>query len=245
MLPFVYQDIIPLLLNTKALSLLVLLGIIVTIASYIDFEALRIGKLSIVEPIYAFEIAVTASFAALVFGEVLSLYQGILIVLIFIGIFFISTSSFSSLKTITWEKGIGLAIIATIGMGITNFLYGAGARITDPLLLNWFASTFIACICGIALIIRSEVQTMISDLKTHHRLLFGVCVSDIVAWVAFSYATLSIPIAVATSISESYIVIAVLLGLKINKERLKKHQVFGLILVIAAAIVLASITKEL
>lgn len=129
-------------------------------------------------------------------------------------------------------------------MGITNFLYGAGARITDPLLLNWFASTFIACICGIALIIRSEVQTMISDLKTHHRLLFGVCVSDIVAWVAFSYATLSIPIAVATSISESYIVIAVLLGLKINKERLKKHQVFGLGLVIMAAIVLAAITKD-
>ena len=46
---------------------------------------------------------------------------------------------------------------------------------------------------------------------------------DNLAWVAFAYATLYVPIAIATGISESYIALAAALGIIINKEKLKKH----------------------
>lgn len=52
---------------------------------------------------------------------------------------------------------------------------------------------------------------------------------------------MSISIGIATALSESYIIVAVLLGLVVNKERLDVHQKIGLIVAIAAAITLAAI----
>jgi drug/metabolite transporter (DMT)-like permease len=48
------------------------------------------------------------------------------------------------------------------------------------------------------------------------------------------------PIAISVALSESYIIIAVLLGMFVNKERLRKHQIFGMIVAIISAILLAS-----
>jgi drug/metabolite transporter (DMT)-like permease len=47
-----------------------------------------------------------------------------------------------------------------------------------------------------------------------------------IAWISYSLSTVYIPIGIATSISESYIAFASLLGIIINKEKLKKHQIF-------------------
>lgn len=49
-------------------------------------------------------------------------------------------------------------------------------------------------------------------------------------------------IGVATALSESYIIITVILGLAVNHERLDAHQKIGLVLAIAAAVALAAIT---
>ena len=67
-------------------------------------------------------------------------------------------------------------------------------------------------------------------------------VSDKTAWVAFAFAMTLAPIGIVVALSESYIIIAVLLGLAINRERLAAHQKVGLVTAIAAAITLAAIT---
>jgi uncharacterized membrane protein len=81
-------------------------------------------------------------------------------------------------------------------------------------------------------------------LKNNSRLIVSVGFIDNLAWVAFCYAALYIPIAIAISISESYIVLAALLGMKFNQEKLKSHQKLGLVLTVAAAIILAAITRD-
>jgi len=60
------------------------------------------------------------------------------------------------------------------------------------------------------------------------------------AWLAFGFSMALAPISIAVAISESYIIIAVLLGFIINKEKLHKHQIIGLIFAIISAIYLAS-----
>jgi drug/metabolite transporter (DMT)-like permease len=60
-----------------------------------------------------------------------------------------------------------------------------------------------------------------------------------VAWVSFAKATTFIPIAIATTISESYIALAVLLGLFVNREKLRTHQILGITLATFGVIILA------
>ena len=72
----------------------------------------------------------------------------------------------------------------------------------------------------------------------------GVGLIDNGAWLAYSYSTLYIPITIATSISESYIALAALLGLVFNGEKLRRHQFIGLFLAIISAVILAAITPD-
>jgi len=243
--PFVYDDIFSLIASgdTGTITLLILTTLVIFFASLFDFEALRIGKLSAIEPIYAFEIIITASLSALIIKEQLNYLQMFLVFFVVVGIMLVSLKSFSHLKTIKWEKGIAYAIIATIAMGSANFLFGVGSRESHPLLVNWFTSFGMASVLLIYIIRSGKLATLKKDIQKHAPLLFGVSIIDNIAWVAFAYSTLSIPIAIATSISESYIVLAALLGLTLNREKLKNHQYVGLAVTPLAAILLSMTLK--
>ncbi len=243
--PFVYDDIFSLIASgdTGTITLLILTTLVIFFASLFDFEALRIGKLSAIEPIYAFEIIITASLSALIIKEQLNYLQMFLVFFVVVGIMLVSLKSFSHLKTIKWEKGIAYAIIATIAMGSANFLFGVGSRESHPLLVNWFTSFGMASVLLIYIIRSGKLATLKKDIQKHAPLLFGLSIIDNIAWVAFAYSTLSIPIAIATSISESYIVLAALLGLTLNREKLKNHQYVGLAVTPLAAILLSMTLK--
>jgi drug/metabolite transporter (DMT)-like permease len=241
LLPFVYKDFGYILvyggyLIPLALSLLML------IVAFVEFEAFRLGKLSVIEPILAFEIPVTAILAIYVINEKLSIPQILLIFAIVAGIFLVSTKSFLHLKKIKLEAGVILAICATIGMGTVNFLFGIGARDTNPLLINWFLSVFIAIFSLGFILYKRKGRELLNHFKTSKKLILSVSIFDNIAWIAYGYAALYLPITIAIGISESYIIVASGLGLIINKEKLLKHQWAGLTLTILSAVSLAFIT---
>jgi uncharacterized membrane protein len=235
LLPFIYQNLISSFHHPLKLFLLLLL----------DLEALKLGKISVVEPIYAFEISVTAALSVFVIKESLSGGQILLIGSLLIGIILLSIKNFSDLKNVKLEKGIWYAISATVFMGIVNVIFGIGARTTDPLLINWVTSLIMAIAALIYLINKKQTKKIISEFKKNKALILKTVIIDNLAWIAFAYSTLYIPIAITTSISEGYIGLAAGLGLIFNKEKLKAHQFVGLIVVIASVIVLAKITTGL
>ena len=49
------------------------------------------------------------------------------------------------------------------------------------------------------------------------------------AWIAFAYATVFVPIAIAVSISQCFIIITVLLGIFVSHEKLMSHQKVGVV----------------
>ena len=245
LLPFVVGDIISLISegDRSTFFLLLITTGVILFASLFDFEALRIGKIAVIEPIYAFEIIITAALGALLIREQLSVMQMALIGIITLGIGLISLKSFSHLKTITWERGVAFALLATLAMGGANFLFGVGSRESHPLLVNWFTSFGMASVLFIYMMRTGLLETLRLDLKKYSRLILSVSVIDNIAWVSFAYSTLYMPIAISTGISESYITLAALLGLIVNREKLKKHQYAGLVITPLAAVLLAFTLK--
>jgi len=240
--PFVYHGLAN-SLNTHFI-LLFTAGFVILVAALLDFEALRVGKISIIEPINALEIIVVVFLSTVIIKEQLTLTQILLVGLSMVGIFLLSTKSFSHFKRMKIEKGIWYAVFGTICMGTANFLFGIGARETDPLMINWFTCIFIAVIAFVYLIYNSKFKDVIKDFKENKRLIFNVSFFDNLAWVMFSFATLYIPIAIATSISEGYIAFASFLGLVFNKEKLKYHQAFGFFISFVSIILLSIITDK-
>ncbi len=242
LLPFVYRDLGSII--GPAWSILLTTGILITIVAFLEFEALRIGKISVIEPIMAFELPVTAALSFVILRETISPLQLILLGVLLIGIFFVSTRSFGHLTRVGLERGVLLAVIATLVMGTVNFFVSVGARVTTPLMIHWFTSAFIAFFCLAYLIIAGRTKEILNDWRKGSRVLFSVSLTDNIAWIAYAFAVTYIPIAIATGISESYIALAAGLGLFFNREKLKPHQKIGLAICIAAVIVLSIVTER-
>lgn len=242
--PFIYKDLGSLASNSRDLIFLIFTSLIILFAALFDFEAFKRGKISVIEPVNALELPVAVFLATFILREPLTFWQGTLIVALIIGIFLVATKSIHHLKNIHAERGVWFALAATIGMGSTSYLFGVGAREISPLMINWFTSLFILIVATCYLAYKSMFKEMIIDLKENKKLIFTVSFFDNVAWIAYSYSMIYIPIAISTGISESYIAMSALLGLFINKEKLQKHQWTGLLICVTAACSLALLTEN-
>ncbi len=241
--PFIYSELPTLTVDN--FLLLSLLAIIVIFSALFDFEALRQGKIAIIEPIIGLELPITVGLSIALVNEQLDLRQGLLIFLVFIGILLAITAhrpNFRQAKMVL-EKGAILAGVGAVGLALTNFMVGISSQQTSPLLTIWFAHTTVALVCLIYLLVKKQFHSMIGDFRKHPWTILAQSVLDNAAWIAFAYATSIIPISIATTISESYITVTVLLGLFVSKEKLKKYQIFGAFLAIGSLIVLSAISQ--
>ena len=237
--PFVAGDLER--LTASDFILLGLLGLVVIFASLFDFEALRQGKISIVEPVIGLELPIVVALGVTLAHESISAIQFVLMGVVFVGIVSAITTHYTHLhyhKRI-FEKGVVLAGVGAIGMALTDFLVGVSSRAISPLMAIWFAHSLLAIICGIRLLIKGGFSHLLSDIRKHPVPIIGQSILDNLAWVAFAFAVTSIPIAVATTITESYIAFTVLLGLFVSREKLKIHQIIGVVMTIAGVIALA------
>lgn len=239
---FVYPDIPALFSFHYEFFIMLAASAIMLVAALLDFEALKKGKLSVVEPIWAFEIPVASLLAFSIMKESVTLFQGFFILLLIIGLILVSLKSEHFTKKAWLEKGVFLALIAALFMGAANFFIGWGSRESDALMMNWFLNTFIALATLIYLAYTKRMKKLFRDISKNKGVVFSMCFLDNAAWVAFAFAMVLAPISIAVALSESYIIIAVLLGMYVNREFLRKHQKFGIALAIISAIILAYIT---
>lgn len=242
MFPFVHNEVRSLLSSGRGLPLLLLTSIILLFVALVQLEAYKRGKLSVIEPILAFEVPVAAMLAAVVVHEHISGLQISLIASLLVGVVLVSIQSFKDLRTITWEAGIVYAVLATFGLGIENLLFGMSSRETSPLLINWFTSFFLSALSLVFLIGQRRVTQLKRIFVENKKLIMWVSIFDNSAWLAYSYSTLYVPIAIATSVSETYVALAVVLGIALNGERIEKHQMTGIIIAIASVIALSAIS---
>ena len=243
LLPFVYKNIGALFaFSANTLLILGILCIVLLLAALLDFEALRVGKLAVVEPIWSFEVPVAAFLAFFILGEKVTAIQIFLIVALLTGLALISIKKEFQFRHLLLERGTLLALLGAVFMGAANFFMGWGARLSDPIMANFVTDVFIGVVTGIIILARGNLRESVRDMGRNKNVLLQMSVADKVAWVAFAFAMTLAPIGVTVALSESYIIIAVLLGLAVNRERLAPHKKIGLLLAIISVVTLAAIT---
>ncbi len=242
LLPFVWKDFPNFFQNIDSTAwILGVAGILLFIAALLEFEALKEGKISVIEPTWSLEIPVAAILAAFILSESLTITQIILVATLIVGLFFVSYKG-AITKKFFLEKGVVISVFAAIMMGTTNFFVGWGARETDPLMIN-FVISFVSLLGSfIFLVVRGRVEKTFSHLIKYSKTLLPMMVLDNSAWIAFAFAMTLAPIGITVALSESYIIIAVILGIFISKEKLSRRQLAGLLVALTSAILLAMVT---
>ncbi|MEK7641705.1 MAG: DMT family transporter [Patescibacteria group bacterium] len=245
LLPFCFREVIAVLsdLGNGGMTLLIAC-VTLFIAAIVDFEALRQGKLAVIEPVWSFEIPVTSALAFFILGEKVTVLELILVALLVVFLILVSFNQNRFSKKFLLEKGVVLAFVGALFMGSANFFVGWGARLTDPVTINFIVDAFLMLICLAVLLFRGNYKKTVSDMKNNLGTLLPMSIADKVAWLAFAGAMVLAPIAISTALSQSYIIIAVILGMTINKEKLYRHQWLGMFGAIATAIALALITSH-
>lgn len=235
-LPFAIKDLH--LFSTYNLLLLLIISIVTFIAALLDFEALKEGKLSIIDVIIELELPATIILGFIFFKESLTLLQLLIISSIFIGIILIATKSFSHWK-IRLEKGVLLAFFAAISMALVNFFMTKSARQISPsitILGIWvitavFALFFVWKREGFSKLIKNGIK--------FKWIVLAMGIFDTLAWLFYILATLRNEISIITAITESFPAIAIFLGAYINKEKINWHQWLGAGLALSASFALA------
>ncbi len=239
LLPFVFGNLSSVFSNSNLVLTLFFLGVSTLFVSIVNFQALKEGKLSVVEPILELELPVTIILAIIVFKEQLSLVQFLLSALMFLGIVLISVSKANIKSRQFLERGVLLAVATAVGTGFINLFTGSLARISSPVLAIWSAWTVFAIFCFLYLFHKKGVQKIVDDAKDFRNIVLAESFFDTAAWVLFAVSMVNLPISLSTAITESYPAIAVLLGILVNKEVVKAHQFAGMGLALTSSVALA------
>ena len=240
LLPFVYDKLHE--FTWQEYGFVALLSAVVLVGALILFEAFRVGKLSVVESVVSIELPLTVLLAIAIGGELLTPWQTVLFVLVCAGVFLAASKRFSltHFKGSLWEKGTILALFAAFFSATSNFLTGTAADGIDPFFTIWFSRLLIACACGGYMWYHREFRAFFKGVRRFPVHTIGQGIIDNIAWVSFALAMTALPISIATTISESYVILAALLGYVIGKERLTSHQKTGAVVAIFSVIILSS-----
>ena len=242
LLPFVVFEL-PLLFSFENLALLCFVGIATLVIALFNFEALKQGKLSVVEIVLEIELPITVLLGFLFFAEIVSAQQIAFILFILLGIGLISLPNVSKqqfLKRV--EKGILLAIIAGIGLAFLNFFTAVASRKVSPLMAIWMPFVVFTIPCLLYIWRREGFKKLAANAVKYKFTLLGMGVFDTLAWLFFAIAVAEKELAITTAITESYPAVALLLAVCINKETIRKHQYAGAAIALAACILLGLFT---
>ncbi len=236
LLPFLAGDLALLFVPANLWLLLGLSGL-VFVVSFVNFEALKKGKLSIVEVILEIELPITALLAFFVFQEALSLLEFGIVSLVFVGIVLAAFKGKVSRRGL--ERGVALAVLTAVGYGLVNFFTAVGARQASPLLVVWVPWLAIGLLSLVVVARREGAARMWTNMKRYRWLILVMGIVDTVAWLFYAVAVLGQEITVVLAITESYPAIGLLLGLWVNKEPVRHHQLIGGGLALASSVALA------
>ncbi|PIZ99022.1 MAG: hypothetical protein COX77_02730 [Candidatus Komeilibacteria bacterium CG_4_10_14_0_2_um_filter_37_10] len=253
LLPFVVGDLLHLSLSEYLI--LIIAGVVTYFSAYFHFQALAIGKFSVVEIILTIELPITILFGIVFFQETLDMYQVFMVLALMVGVGLISYREDGDLnfwqkianyifryeffKKERLEKGAWLALLTGVFLGIVNFVTAYGAKEISPLLSIWLPWFIFSIISLAYLVTHSQFAKMWQLGWQAKSLVIPMAILDIAAWLFYVYAVKDNSLSVTIIITQSYPVIAVLLAVSINRERLRWYQYGGVILAMSASILIS------
>ncbi len=139
------------------------------------------------------------------------------------------------------ERGVIVGVLGAVGMGAVNFLTAFGSKTISPMLAIWAPWVFFTIFCLAFMACTKTLGKFAGNWSKYRGLVLMMGIFDTLAWLSYALATQHSSIAVTTAITESYPVIAIGLGIWLNREKILAHQCIGAGLALGASISLALI----
>ncbi len=245
--PFVFHDLAILFNGAHTQDLLITSasGVALFFAALLILQGMKVGKLSIIEPLYPLEIITAGVISFFVLRERLSWVEIVLIAVLILCFILLSTQEKGKIKfhKVFLEKGVLMVAGGSALMGIADFFMGWGARVTNALTVNFIVNAVIVIITLVYLVYNNRLKKLVSDVKEFPGLFLTMSLFDNCGWILYAYAMSIAPIAIVTTITESSIIIAIFLGLFLNKEKLQRHQYIGIAGAVICAVALGYFSK--
>lgn len=216
---------------------LITIGIFQTLVMCLFFYALKIGDVSIISPIVCADVLVSVFLATILFHEPVTLPKIISMLVVLTGVILISTQIkvIKKLKSVSINRGVIPAIIATIGMGIFGYLCGVGSREN-----GWFYTTFIIRITislatlFIILIKHNTISRIFKDMSWKWITLSAFF--DVIGFSAFNYAIIHNELSYVSIIIAGAPFVTVVLARIFTDERLRFYQIAGLFMIVTGIV---------
>ncbi len=251
LIPFVLKDF-PLIFDWPNILLLIIMTIIDLLYSIFLFKAYNKGKLSVIEIALIGELPLTIFLGLIFFGEKLSFIETFLVLLIILGVFLISKSKKNWKEKIkeyflgrkfVWEKGILFVFVAIIFSSFYNLLVAFNARTISAFTSIWFPWTLSSIFLLIYIIYKKGLKSSCKNIINYKKLIFFTALIDTAAWIFYALATQKEELSIITAIVAGYAVIAMILDIKINKQKIGNWQYLGAFFVFVGVIVISFIAK--
>jgi len=248
--PFIIKDL-PVIFTGLNLLSLVIMTIIQLAYGMFLFKAYDRGKLSVVEVVMIGELPVTIILGLIFFGERLSWSQLLIVIVIISGIFFISKTRGNWLDRIKefftgrrriWEKGVIFSIGAVLFSAAYNFFTAFNSREISAFTAVWFPWLLSSLILLVYAIWKQGWKSFRQESYSAWRLILITGVLDTLGWLSYALALIKEELSIITAIVAGYAVIAMILGIKFNKEKIGAWQYFGAALVFGGAIAMCFLT---
>jgi drug/metabolite transporter (DMT)-like permease len=235
LLPYVWAEL-PAVLGPSSSLMLLALGIITFAIGILNFEALRRGRISVVEVILTAELPVAVLFGMVCLAEFPSVFQLCLIGLVFVGILFLAVEP-NEIKGIHFlEKGVVFALIAAFGYGVIDFLTTVESRAISPITAIWCPWLILTVMCFLSLLWNGKLGLLFKKAMKYKWLVSSMCIIDTLAWLLFAIVAARSELATSVAITESYPAIGLILGVTVNHEKIAARQYCGAAIAIAATI---------
>ncbi len=227
-----------LITNWRIIIFLVALGALAIVHALLIIKAFNIGKLSVIEVVAQIELPVTIALSIIFLHEKLTSWQFLMILFVFSGVILASMESWRDWKG-NIEKGVVIAAISGLLMGADNFLTGFASKSITPIMalaLPWVAFMVVALIIAWK---NGEIKNVASHTKEYWPIILVATLGNVLGWICFVFAVEKNPISIVAAIAEGYVVVALLLGITVNREKIRWYQYIGAILALAGSIFLA------
>ncbi len=241
----------------QSLPLGLMLGLLVTIGYFAFYRGLELGPLAIVSPITSIDGAITVLLAVLIFHESLDTLKIMALIILFLGIIFVSlegTSPLAFLHTLRMASfakgGTRWALVAMIAFGFG--LLGIGLATKTA---SWFLPIFwiriFSTLAITSIWLWQHVKSRLGRLSTTYSgnegqnswplniglaILIGMLDSG--ALLLYSFNTQFASTGIAAAVGSCFVLFPLFFGTVVLHEQLAKHQVMGIGLVLCGLVLL-------
>lgn len=223
----------------------ILIGIVIVSISYLGlyffYKALEMGDVGVVTPISSSRIILAMAIGLIFLGDDVNTIQIVAIVLIFIGLAFLSINlkRFLNSDILNIKSGVPYAFLAAVFWGVTLPLFSIPSKELGAFFFTLIVEANVLVISILQILFSKKNSLKLEQVKTKDLLtILLVGFSSAIASVAVNFGYATEKVSIVSAVSGANIMVAVLIGVLAFKERLNLKQIISILIIVGAVVVI-------